>query len=513
MRADPAPIRLAELLASVSLATDAGTGQPLGHALSTCVIAVGLAEATGCDAELVRTVHQATLLRFLGCTSDSADTARMTGGDDIAFNATMAPAVMGSRRELMARLVRTVAADAPPMRRTGLVMRALADPGGGARSLSTHCEVAAQLAVRIGLAAPVVEALAHAYERWDGAGFPDGRSGEDLPLPVRIFVVARDVDLALRAGIEPSELLESRKGRAYDPGIVEAFSAFGAEVVGQLDGADEWTLALAAEPAPVAMVDASRLDDVLRAFADFADLKSPWIRGHARRVASIARDAGGHDGLGADACEDLYRAGLVHDLGQVAVRNGIWDKPAPLTGTETEAMRLHAYMGDRVLARCTPLAGLREIASCAHERVDGTGYHRGLSEPAIGTAGRILAASDVYAALTADRPHRPAYPVDEAARMLEDTQGLDPNAVRCVLAASGERPAPSPTAAPPAGLTEREAEVLTLIARGHTNREVASELFISAKTVGRHVENLYRKIGVSSRAAAAVFAMEHGMLD
>lgn len=476
------------------------------------MIAVALAEATSGDTELFRTVHQATLLRFLGCTSDSADTARMAGGDDIGFNSAMAPALMGTRRALMGRLVRTVGADSPPLRRTGLVMRALADPGGGARSLSTHCEVASQLATRIGLATPVIDALAHAYERWDGAGFPEGLSGEDVPLPARIFVVARDADLARRAGIEPAELLESRKDRAYEPRVVEAFSEVGGDVIRRLDGADEWSLALESEPAPVAVAEPAAVTDVLLAFADFADLKSPWICGHSRTVASIAADAGHHGGLDPDECEELDRAGLVHDLGRVAVRNGIWDKPAALTETETEDMRLHAYAGERVLARCGTLERLRGIASCAHERADGTGYHRGLSGPAIGSAGRILAASDVYAALTVDRPHRPAYPADQVATLLEETEGLDRDAVGCVLAAAGERPAPSTGDTPPAGLTEREAEVLVLIARGRTNREVASELFISAKTVGRHVENLYRKIGVSSRAAAAVFAMENRML-
>ena len=96
--------------------------------------------------------------------------------------------------------------------------------------------------------------------------------------------------------------------------------------------------------------------------------------------------------------------------------------------------------------------------------------------------------------------------------MLEAEAGLDGDAVACVLAAAGRRPAPSP-AGWPAELTDREVEVLRLIARGRSNREVAERLFISPKTVGRHVENLYRKIGVSSRAAAAVFAMEHRLLD
>ncbi|HSL64173.1 MAG TPA: hypothetical protein VK874_05890, partial [Gaiellaceae bacterium] len=164
--APPGPLRLAELLASVSLATDLGTGQPLGHGLRTCAIAAGLAGALGCDAREVRVVHQFALLRFLGCTSDAAETAAVAGGDDRAFNAAMAPVVNGSGRELMGTFVRTVGAGRAPLRRAALVVRGLAELKGD--GLAIHCEVAATLAARAGLEQPVVHALAHAYERWDG---------------------------------------------------------------------------------------------------------------------------------------------------------------------------------------------------------------------------------------------------------------------------------------------------------------------------------------------------------
>lgn len=507
-------LRLVELLASVSLATDLGTGQPPGHALRTCVIATALAEALGCGADEVRTVHHATLLRFLGCTSDAAETATMTGGDDRAFNAAMAPVVMGSRREMAGRLVRSVGAGRPPVARLRLVAGAFADSDGARRSLSTHCEVGAMLARRIGVAPPVVDALAHAYERWDGAGFPDGLTGDAIPLPVRVFVVARDADLASMLGEDPLEWMRSRRGRAYDPVVVDAFEGVGPPVLADLDGGDEWEAALAAEPRPVASVDRGALDEVLLSFADFADLKSPWIRGHARQVAELAEAAGRHAGLDGGECDVLRRAALVHDLGRVGVENGVWDKPGPLTTAERERVRLHPYLTERILDRCAPLAPLRQAAVSHHERTDGSGYHRSLPGEALSMASRILAAADVLAALTADRPHRPAYARDEAARILEDEAGghLDAGAVGCVLAAAGARSAP-PRSAWPAGLTDREVEVLRLIARGTSNRAVAERLFISAKTVGRHIENLYRKIGVSSRAAAAVFAMEHRLLE
>jgi HD-GYP domain-containing protein (c-di-GMP phosphodiesterase class II) len=512
--APSSPLRLAELLASVSLATDLGTGQPLGHALRTCTIATALAEAMGCGPDDGRTVHQFALLRFLGCTSDSADTAAMFGGDDRALLAAMAPVFMGSSREVTGQFVRSAGAGYSRLRRLRFVARGLADPKGTERSLSMHCEVAAMLAGRAGLEQPVVDALAHAYERWDGKGWPAGLEGDAIPLAVRIAVVARDADLATRIGDDPREWTRARRGRAYDPSVVDAFEQVGPDVISQLEGGDEWETALLCEPRPVTTVVPDMLDAVLAAFADFADLKSPLIRGHSRRVAWLAEEAGRLAGLDDAACDCLRRAGLVHDLGRVAVENGIWDKPGPLATAEWEQVRLHSYYTERILVRCRSLASLVESASSHHERVDGSGYHRSLTAEALSRCDRILAAADVFAALTADRPHRPAYADDVAARMLEaEAKGrLDVDAVACVLAAAGRRKAPSP-ARWPADLTDREVEVLRLIARGRSNREVAGRLVISPKTVGRHVENLYRKIGVSSRAAAAVFAMEHRLLD
>ncbi len=203
--------------------------------------------------------------------------------------------------------------------------------------------------------------------------------------------------------------MSERRGRAYDPAVVDAFERVGPDVLSELDGGDEWETALAREPAPVTTVAPERLDAVLTAFADFADLKSPWIRGHSRTVASLAEEAGCHAGLDDRACDDLRRAGLVHDLGRVAVENGIWDKPGPLTTSEWERVRLHPYYTERILVRCHSLASLVEPASSHHERLDGSGYHRSLPAEALTRGDRILAAADVFAALTSERPYRPAY--------------------------------------------------------------------------------------------------------
>jgi HD-GYP domain-containing protein (c-di-GMP phosphodiesterase class II) len=413
---------------------------------------------------------------------------------------------MGSTAEAALTMARVVGRGRPLAQRARLIAAALTD-SEGEEGLAAHCEVGSMLARRLGLEDPVILALEHAYERWDGEGNPAGLKGEEIPIEMRIATVARDVDLFARAGEDVNGMLRRRSGRAYDPGVVTAVLR-----VGWAHREAEWGEVLRAEPEPVAHV--TDIDGALSAIADYVDLKSPWLRGHSRAVAEIATEAGRLAGMDEETRLQIGRAALVHDLGRVGVDNGVWDKGGPLAAADWEKVRLHPYLTQRVLSRCESLAGLAELASSHHERIDGSGYHRGATANDISRVARLLAAADVMQALTSDRPHRRAMGIEEAAVAMktEVTAGrLDGDAAALVLEAVGAG-RKMPREANPGGLTDREVEVLCLIANGVTNRQVADELFISPKTVGRHVENIYAKIGVSTRAAAALYAMEHRLL-
>jgi HD-GYP domain-containing protein (c-di-GMP phosphodiesterase class II) len=256
----------------------------------------------------------------------------------------------------------------------------------------------------------------------------------------------------------------------------------------------------------------AELDDLLGLLADFADLKSPWFTGHSRAVASLAESAGADLGLPSADLVTLRRAALVHDIGRTGVPNTLWDKRGPLTAAEFERVRLHAYYTDRVLHRCGKLALLASVASAAHERTDASGYPKA-SGPGSPVLSKVLAAADCYHAMIEDRPHRPALSRQTAAAELRDAVRagtLDGAAVDAVLAADGHRVRKKP--ATPAGLTVREVEVLAQVARGGTTKAIGAALGISPKTAGNHIERIYQKIGVSSRAEAAMFAMRHGLL-
>jgi HD-GYP domain-containing protein (c-di-GMP phosphodiesterase class II) len=461
----------------------------------------------GLDAQRLRSLFQTSLLKFLGCTADASETATAVGGNDLGFNAAMGPVFYGGGAEIARTMVSSVGSGEPLVRRVRLLLAAMADTKSVREGLAAHCEVATMLATRLGMDEGAIQALGHVYERWDGKGFPAGISGTEIPIEARIVAVAGDVDLLITAGTDPDEIITRRRGKGYDPEVVTAWQALEPQ-----SGETDWEQVMRAEPQPFSYL--SDLDRALMAMADFTDLKSPWTRSHSRNVADLASRAAVVAGFPNSDIRDIRRAALVHDLGRVGVENGIWDKPGPLSSFDWEKVMIHPYLTGRILDRCPALRHLEPLATSHHERIDGSGYHRQWAGGQISPLARILAAADVFDAIRSDRPHRLGLGMDEALVAVRDeaeSGRLDAEAVTHVAAAASgvsEAPRPSNTN----GLTDREMEVLAHIATGLTNRAVGEKLFISTKTVGRHVENIYTKIGVSTRAGAAIYAMEHGLL-
>jgi HD-GYP domain-containing protein (c-di-GMP phosphodiesterase class II) len=290
--------------------------------------------------------------------------------------------------------------------------------------------------------------------------------------------------------------------------IVEA----GAEILAFDESVSAWEEVLALEPSPPLVLEEEAIARGLAAMGSFADLVSPYLTGHSSGVAELAGAAAQRCRIDAAGVTSIRRAGLVHDLGRVAVHPRIWQQPGPLTADEWEQVRLHPYHTERVLSRSSFLSALSPVAGAHHERLDGSGYHRAAAGPELAFPARLLAAADAYHAMTEPRPHRPPLTPERAAQTLAEEASaglLDPDAVTAVVEAAGYAP---PRLERPAGLTEREAEVVAMLARGLQTKEVARALGISAKTADRHIQNAYRKIGVSTRAAATVFAMEHGLV-
>ena len=504
-------VRLAELVATLSLAADLGLGQPMEHSLQQTVIALRLADRVGAGESDVVATYYTGLLRHVYCHADAHEQAKWFG-DDIALKAYG----LEGGVESVAGVLRLVGSGNRGLARAGVIA---SFPVSGMKEirafLLTHSTLAAEFGRRIGLDAASCVALQASYERWDGKGEPNRLEGDAIPLASRLVSLTASAEVYNRLGGAGAarELARKQRGKQLDPALVDEFCRSADELLDGLGEASSWDLVLDAEPRLSRIVSGAELDDVLEAMADLVDVKAPHTAGHSRGVANLAAEAARLAGLPTPEAAVIRRAGLVHDLGRLGVSNAIWDKPGPLTDSEWERVRLHPYLTDRMLANVEPLAGARELAARHHERLDGSGYPRGLTAVALTPADRILAAADVYHALNESRPHRPARTPDEAAAELraEAKAGrLDGDAINAVLRAAGHR---APVRRDwPAGLTAREVEVLGLLARGDSNKAIAKKLVVAPKTVSNHVEHIYAKIGVSTRAAAAIFAMQHGLV-
>ena len=510
-------LRLAELMAALSLATDLGLGRPLEHELGVCLAALELADRLGCDPEERSEVYYVALLAHLGCTAAAPYLASWAGGDEIYLQrgaSLLGPASEPS--EDLRYFVRGFAGDRPLPERARLVAKMLAAGRKRFEEMAANlCEGGMLLARRLHLPEEVALALAQVTERWDGKGFPGAAAGEQISRPLRIVRVAHDfVEVAHARDSEAAvEVLGRRRGRGYDPGVVDAALAAPGDLLRATDGPDTWERVIEAEPQPVTTISTAGLEMVARAFGEFTDVKIDFLHGHSTRVADLA--ATGAQALGCSRADvsQVRAAGLLHDLGRVAVPNGIWDKPGPLSAGEWERVRLHPYYTERVLERCGALAPLALVSGSHHERLDGSGYHRGATAAQLNVGARLLAAADVYDAITHDRPYRPRLRPEaaraELGRMVRAAT-LDKRVVDAVLEAAGAPPL-TVRQGHPAGLTDREVEVLRLVAQGRTSKEIARELVITEKTAGHHVEHIYAKTGVSTRVGAALFAMEHDL--
>jgi len=516
MRSQPdrAHVRLAELVAALSLGIDLGFSQPMEHVLRQCLIAVRLAEGLGLEEEERAIVYYTALLINVGCHSDAHEQAKWFG-DDIAMKAGKYDHELRSVRSALSGL-RMLGAGRSPLQRLQIAIEfALSGHREVDGMIAQHAEMASTLAEELELPPGVVDGLGSSYERWDGRGWPGELGGEDVPVASRLAQAAEFFEVTNRVGgvAAARELARERRGEQFDPAVCDLIADDAEDILSGLDTVGTWEAVIAAEPALAILVSGERFDAALLAVANFVDLKSPYFLGHARAVGDVASAAGARLGLGEPELRTLRRAGLVHDLGRLGVSNAVLDKRGPLSGGDWERLRLQPYLTERMLSQSDALAPLAAIAVQHRERLDGSGYPRGLSGASISHPARVLGAADAYQSMREPRPHRPARSAEEAAAELraEVRAGrLDADAAEAVLGAAGHR-VPRRREGP-AGLTQREVEVLRLLARGLSNREVAERLVISPKTVANHVEHIYGKIGCSNRAAAGLFAMRHGLL-
>jgi HD-GYP domain-containing protein (c-di-GMP phosphodiesterase class II)/DNA-binding CsgD family transcriptional regulator len=493
------------VIAALSVTSDLTRGRPPGEAMRACLLSSELARRAGLDPVRRSDVFYTSLLRYAGCAATSHEAAGALGGDDIAVRS-RGDLIDATRPTEALRFLAGLGRGPDKLR---ILARAPRVPQIVRESARADCEVGADLTQRLRLPEAVRRGVLCAFERFDGKGSPEGLTGAEMAEAARFAAVGFTAVMfkAVGGNALAAETVERWSGRALDPSIASIFLVAPAELLDVADADDVWAAVVDAEPDPQRTFrDEEDLDEALAGFGDAADLKTPCFQGHSRGVARLARAAAAQ--VGTVNPRLAYRAGLLHDLGRVAVPTGIWERPGPLGADEWERVRLHPYHSGRILARSPVLAPLGAIVSRHHERSDGSGYPAGVRGGELDAVARLLAAADVWHALGEVRPHRAALGTAEAARVISGLP-LDRESMRAVMGAAGAPRRSFPH--PPVDLTERELHVLRLLADGHTKRQIAAELFITHSTVHTHTVHIYAKCGVSTRAGLAMFAMRHGL--
>ena len=498
-------------------ASAVATGQSPEFAMQSCILARRLGLIAGASTEELDETYFHALLRFIGC---NADTRIMAGllGDEIAFRKEFAKIDQAKPSEvlpLVFKAVLSATADQAGPSRLGAILRGLAASRSTSEAvLMAHCEVAAQLGSKLGLSNNVCRNLTHLYVRWDGKGLPSGLHGTEISLPVRLVVLAQDA-LVLHDAYGTAEamrLITERRGKAYDPKLVDLFVGSADRLLrnlAQVTWQDIVTIAPTSDE--LSNVEA---DNAVLTIADFTDLKSPFAPGHSRQLATLVTAAAIKMRRAPEAIRDLEWAALLHDLGNASIPYPILGKASAFTQVEWEQVRLHTYHGERMLARVPAFARAARLVGQHHERLDGRGYHGGLRAATLDTDARLLAAAEAHQNKIESRPHRKKLMPEAAAQSLQHDaeQGLlDRAAVSAVVAASGQSAAATKTHDRDE-LTARERQVLECVAHALTMKEIGRQLDLSPKTVDNHLQSIYVKLGVKTRAGAALVAVDRGYL-
>ncbi|MEM7547958.1 MAG: HD domain-containing phosphohydrolase [Pseudomonadota bacterium] len=486
------PTLLEQSVGTLAFAGDLSMGQPPDHSPRVALLAARVARETGANAAMQATAARLAMLRWAGCTANAREFAELFGDD------------VRGRAELIAGRNPFVAAEPPnpASLHTALVPISTA-----------HCETVALICRRLKLPEDLIIASSDFFENWDGSGLPHGKAGEDIHEAAQYVALAGDIEVYTRnfGAARAALLIESRGGKVHEPGLALAASKHMGAWLRDGEGDDPHASAVKVcdlrDLQPASLTRA----DIVALFADYADLKRPELTGSSRLAQDIARDMARAAAHSADEIEDIGAAAALSDLGQVAVANTAYG-----TGhNDSEALRLAPHWTERILSRAPSLANAAALAGLAYERMDGSGFSRGLAAPSQPFEARIVQVARYAAAGRRLHGLGNDWPVAHLqSRLTEEVNAgrLDLRAVRLALQAMGARNLPSADNYPTTGLTDRERDVLEGLIGGRSNKEIARALDLSPKTVGTHVEKLFRKLGVSSRAAAAMVALDAGLI-
>lgn len=493
------------------MATDLGAGLSEGTAMRTAVLATRIGRLCKLEPVSLQTTYYGSVLRFLGCTANSTEVASMGLGEDSKLLHALGMCDWTNEDALRRALNQYFVPGISEEVRQDCIEAICAGRDGIPGQTAYHCTQAQLLLSRLPVPDRVSVVIQHMYSRWDDT-LP-GACGTEVPIEARIIAMAAGAELSRAAGgiSYVLDMAKERAGTQFDPHLCELLAENAQALLSDYEQRSHWELFCSEEPAPRLEVTGHARVEVAQCFADYVDQKSGWFHGHSRQVASLALRLASELGMPQEERDRVYLAGLLHDIGRAAIPNRVWEKPDSLTPSERREAERHSYHTTAILADAEIFADVIDYAESVHERKDASGYHRraNLDSKAAG----CVAVADMYNALTHPRPWRKAIPEEEASKVLvsEVHEGrLPAEIVDALLRAIGQK---DPDARPllPAGLTQREVDILGCLIRGISNKEIAEELGISPKTVENHLTRVYEKTDTNGRAQAGLFALKHGI--
>jgi HD-GYP domain-containing protein (c-di-GMP phosphodiesterase class II) len=427
-------IRLSELLGALSYALDMVEGQPAGHCVRCCWIGIHVGREIGLSEPEIWELYYTLLLKDLGCSSNAARICQLYLTDDLSFKRD-AKYIDGSLPQALRFVLAHTGLKAGLAERIRALISAFHTSGTAPKELvETRCHRGAEIARKMRFSEAVAQGIQNLDEHWDGSGLPERVAGSEIPMYSRIALLAQVVDVfQTGSGVEAAyREIQHRSGTWFDPQLAAAFERIASrpDFWATLRSETLQAALYALEPAQeIKPVDADYLDDIAAAFAQVIDTKSPYTSGHSERVTLFTDLIAEQMGLSSEKRRWLKRAALLHDIGKLGVSNSILDKPGKLDADEWAAMQMHAAHSETILSRIAAFADLAAIAGAHHERLDGKGYPRGLKGDQIALETRIITVSDIFDALTAERPYRGAMPVTKAMAIMADMvdTAIDPH--------------------------------------------------------------------------------------
>lgn len=435
---DTRAVKFSEIVSAFSFVLDLVEGQPEGHSLRSCFIGMTIGGRIGLDAEEQSALFYALLLKDAGCSSNASKVTALFGADDFGAKKALKTVDWSHLPEAVLYVARTVSPEGAiwsKARRFFAVGKA--GPKAARELVHIRCERGAEIARFIGFPEQTAAAIRNLDEHWDGGGHPDGLRGEEIPLLSRICGLAQTIEVFYsNFGPERAEhIARIRRKKWFDPALVDAFLVDAKTIWEALAVPDLTGVISALEPEDRTIEATPELLDLTAlAFAKIIDAKSPFTYLHSEGVANAAVAMADIMDFSPEERRDLWRAALLHDVGKLGVSNSILDKPGKLTGAEFEKIKKHPRLTYEVLRRVPLLRDLAETAANHHEKLDGSGYHRGVTGERLGRADRILVVADIYDAIAQDRPYRRAMPTEKVLAILKSESGskLCPESVATV---------------------------------------------------------------------------------